>query len=183
MLRYLADGSVLFSTSCKGVFTLPSLTEGSPQKMFKCDVCNYTSSTYVGVRNHRRIHNSDKPYRWVVKENLRHLLISPPTSQVLAVFKFHFVYKMKLIIVVRTNLLCNVSNSKISGLVLTPTVFVVLRPAFYFLCRLIAKIWVCLFVFKERNKKCPASCPMTPEVTPGTEGWIQMNKWDMRRDE
>uniref|UniRef100_A0A3B4GMH7 Zinc finger protein 507 n=1 Tax=Pundamilia nyererei TaxID=303518 RepID=A0A3B4GMH7_9CICH len=28
-----------------------------------CDVCNYTSSTYVGVRNHRRIHNSDKPYR------------------------------------------------------------------------------------------------------------------------
>uniref|UniRef100_A0A3B4GMG2 Zinc finger protein 507 n=1 Tax=Pundamilia nyererei TaxID=303518 RepID=A0A3B4GMG2_9CICH len=37
--------------------------EGSPQKMFKCDVCNYTSSTYVGVRNHRRIHNSDKPYR------------------------------------------------------------------------------------------------------------------------
>lgn len=55
--------------------------------------------------------------------------------------------------------------------------------AFYFLCRLIAKIWVCLFVFKERNKKCPASCPMTPEVTPGTEGWIQMNKWDMRRDE
>ncbi|XP_011492540.1 zinc finger protein 507 [Oryzias latipes] len=37
--------------------------EGNAQKMFKCDVCNYTSSTYVGVRNHRRIHNSDKPYR------------------------------------------------------------------------------------------------------------------------
>ncbi|XP_076854343.1 zinc finger protein 507 isoform X2 [Brachyhypopomus gauderio] len=33
------------------------------QKVFKCDVCDYTSSTYVGVRNHRRIHNSDKPYR------------------------------------------------------------------------------------------------------------------------
>ncbi|XP_069030304.1 zinc finger protein 507 isoform X2 [Embiotoca jacksoni] len=33
------------------------------QKTYKCDVCNYTSSTYVGVRNHRRIHNSDKPYR------------------------------------------------------------------------------------------------------------------------
>uniref|UniRef100_A0A3Q3E611 C2H2-type domain-containing protein n=1 Tax=Labrus bergylta TaxID=56723 RepID=A0A3Q3E611_9LABR len=32
-------------------------------KMYKCDVCDYTSSTYVGVRNHRRIHNSDKPYR------------------------------------------------------------------------------------------------------------------------
>ncbi|XP_047436667.1 zinc finger protein 507 isoform X2 [Mugil cephalus] len=37
--------------------------EWSMQKMYKCDVCNYTSSTYVGVRNHRRIHNSDKPYR------------------------------------------------------------------------------------------------------------------------
>uniref|UniRef100_A0A1A7Z1R9 Zinc finger protein 507 n=1 Tax=Iconisemion striatum TaxID=60296 RepID=A0A1A7Z1R9_9TELE len=37
--------------------------EGSRQKMYKCDVCSYTSSTYVGVRNHRRIHNSDKPYR------------------------------------------------------------------------------------------------------------------------
>ncbi|XP_041842428.1 zinc finger protein 507 [Melanotaenia boesemani] len=37
--------------------------EGCMQKMYKCDVCNYTSSTYVGVRNHRRIHNSDKPYR------------------------------------------------------------------------------------------------------------------------
>ncbi|XP_029000469.1 zinc finger protein 507 [Betta splendens] len=33
------------------------------QKAYKCDVCDYTSSTYVGVRNHRRIHNSDKPYR------------------------------------------------------------------------------------------------------------------------
>uniref|UniRef100_G3PMG9 Zinc finger protein 507 n=1 Tax=Gasterosteus aculeatus TaxID=69293 RepID=G3PMG9_GASAC len=37
--------------------------ECSLQKMYKCDVCDYTSSTYVGVRNHRRIHNSDKPYR------------------------------------------------------------------------------------------------------------------------
>ncbi|XP_076003028.1 zinc finger protein 507 [Genypterus blacodes] len=37
--------------------------ECSMQKMYKCDVCDYTSSTYVGVRNHRRIHNSDKPYR------------------------------------------------------------------------------------------------------------------------
>ncbi|MEE6500555.1 hypothetical protein FKM82_003827 [Ascaphus truei] len=32
-------------------------------KLYRCDVCSYTSSTYVGVRNHRRIHNSDKPYR------------------------------------------------------------------------------------------------------------------------
>uniref|UniRef100_A0A3B5MJT6 C2H2-type domain-containing protein n=1 Tax=Xiphophorus couchianus TaxID=32473 RepID=A0A3B5MJT6_9TELE len=39
------------------------LPEGGVSKMYKCDVCNYTSSTYVGVRNHRRIHNSDKPYR------------------------------------------------------------------------------------------------------------------------
>ncbi|KAL4630305.1 zinc finger protein 507 [Arapaima gigas] len=35
----------------------------SVQKIYKCDVCDYTSTTYVGVRNHRRIHNSDKPYR------------------------------------------------------------------------------------------------------------------------
>ncbi|XP_017275135.1 zinc finger protein 507 [Kryptolebias marmoratus] len=35
----------------------------SQRKVYKCDVCNYTSATYVGVRNHRRIHNSDKPYR------------------------------------------------------------------------------------------------------------------------
>ncbi|KAG2469664.1 ZN507 protein, partial [Polypterus senegalus] len=33
------------------------------QKVYKCDICDYTSSTYVGVRNHRRIHSSDKPYR------------------------------------------------------------------------------------------------------------------------
>uniref|UniRef100_A0A3B3ZPX2 C2H2-type domain-containing protein n=1 Tax=Periophthalmus magnuspinnatus TaxID=409849 RepID=A0A3B3ZPX2_9GOBI len=33
------------------------------QKMYKCDECNYTSSTFLGVRNHRRIHNADKPYR------------------------------------------------------------------------------------------------------------------------
>ncbi|NXB55648.1 ZN507 protein, partial [Struthidea cinerea] len=37
--------------------------KASVQKLFRCDVCDYTSTTYVGVRNHRRIHNSDKPYR------------------------------------------------------------------------------------------------------------------------
>ncbi|NXW69003.1 ZN507 protein, partial [Hirundo rustica] len=37
--------------------------KSSAQKLFRCDVCEYTSTTYVGVRNHRRIHNSDKPYR------------------------------------------------------------------------------------------------------------------------
>ncbi|NXN87084.1 ZN507 protein, partial [Bombycilla garrulus] len=38
-------------------------SKSSVQKLFRCDVCDYTSTTYVGVRNHRRIHNSDKPYR------------------------------------------------------------------------------------------------------------------------
>ncbi|KAK7913204.1 hypothetical protein WMY93_013415 [Mugilogobius chulae] len=37
--------------------------EHNGQKMYKCDECEYTSSTYLGVRNHRRIHNSDRPYR------------------------------------------------------------------------------------------------------------------------
>ncbi|CAI5782576.1 zinc finger protein 507 isoform X1 [Podarcis lilfordi] len=35
----------------------------SVQKLYRCDICDYTSTMYVGVRNHRRIHNSDKPYR------------------------------------------------------------------------------------------------------------------------
>ncbi|NXU75251.1 ZN507 protein, partial [Oreotrochilus melanogaster] len=38
-------------------------SKSSVQKLYRCDVCDYTSTTYVGVRNHRRIHNSDKPYR------------------------------------------------------------------------------------------------------------------------
>ncbi|NWU03697.1 ZN507 protein, partial [Urocynchramus pylzowi] len=38
-------------------------SKSSGQKLFRCDVCDYTSTTYVGVRNHRRIHSSDKPYR------------------------------------------------------------------------------------------------------------------------
>ncbi|XP_066050514.1 zinc finger protein 507 isoform X2 [Chamaea fasciata] len=38
-------------------------SKSSVQKLFRCDVCEYTSTTYVGVRNHRRIHSSDKPYR------------------------------------------------------------------------------------------------------------------------
>ncbi|KAM4596881.1 zinc finger protein 507 [Fundulus diaphanus] len=37
--------------------------EGSMPNVYRCDVCSYSSSTYIGVRNHRRIHNSDKPYR------------------------------------------------------------------------------------------------------------------------
>ncbi|NXL70868.1 ZN507 protein, partial [Leptocoma aspasia] len=46
--------------------TMASVSAGSKcaaQKLFRCDVCDYTSTTYVGVRNHRRIHSSDKPYR------------------------------------------------------------------------------------------------------------------------
>nr|XP_033796264.1 zinc finger protein 507 isoform X2 [Geotrypetes seraphini] len=42
---------------------MPEGNKSSVQKMYRCDVCDYTSTTYVGVRNHRRIHNSDKPYR------------------------------------------------------------------------------------------------------------------------
>ncbi|NXK86396.1 ZN507 protein, partial [Formicarius rufipectus] len=41
----------------------PVGSKSSVQKLYRCDVCDYTSTTYVGVRNHRRIHNSDKPYR------------------------------------------------------------------------------------------------------------------------
>uniref|UniRef100_A0A8C6QW70 Zinc finger protein 507 n=1 Tax=Nannospalax galili TaxID=1026970 RepID=A0A8C6QW70_NANGA len=37
--------------------------KSSAQKQYRCDVCEYTSTTYVGVRNHRRVHSSDKPYR------------------------------------------------------------------------------------------------------------------------
>ncbi|KAM5296003.1 zinc finger protein 507 isoform 1-T3 [Glossophaga mutica] len=35
----------------------------SAPKQYRCDVCDYTSTTHVGVRNHRRTHSSDKPYR------------------------------------------------------------------------------------------------------------------------
>ncbi|XP_069595413.1 zinc finger protein 507 [Ranitomeya imitator] len=38
-------------------------SKSSISKLYRCDVCSYTSSTYVGVRNHRKIHSSDKPYR------------------------------------------------------------------------------------------------------------------------
>ncbi|KAM8776072.1 zinc finger protein 507 [Rhynchonycteris naso] len=41
----------------------PEENKTSIQKQYRCDVCDYTSTTYVGVRNHRRTHNSDKPYR------------------------------------------------------------------------------------------------------------------------
>ncbi|XP_051557858.1 zinc finger protein 507-like isoform X2 [Myxocyprinus asiaticus] len=58
-LTHVAEGTVAVEESGR-------MTDEDPvseQSVFKCDVCDYTSSTYVGVRNHRRIHNSDKPYR------------------------------------------------------------------------------------------------------------------------
>lgn len=62
-------GWLAWSMFSESVFPVP---EYGVQKMYKCDVCDYTSSTYVGVRNHRRIHNSDKPYRWVVHHKTSH---------------------------------------------------------------------------------------------------------------
>ncbi|POI33540.1 hypothetical protein CIB84_002708 [Bambusicola thoracicus] len=59
----------IFSTSTSNKLTVSSEgderegSKASVQKLYRCDVCDYTSTTYVGVRNHRRIHNSDKPYR------------------------------------------------------------------------------------------------------------------------
>ncbi|XP_065589261.1 zinc finger protein 507 isoform X2 [Cyrtonyx montezumae] len=59
----------IFSTSTSNKLIVSSEvderegTKSSVQKLYRCDVCDYTSTTYVGVRNHRRIHNSDKPYR------------------------------------------------------------------------------------------------------------------------
>ncbi|XP_053305035.1 zinc finger protein 507 [Spea bombifrons] len=41
----------------------PKGSKSSAPKLYGCDVCSYTSSTYVGVRNHRRIHTAVKPYR------------------------------------------------------------------------------------------------------------------------
>ncbi|XP_056608295.1 zinc finger protein 507 [Triplophysa dalaica] len=58
-LTHVTESTVTVEESEKMTDEDPS----SEQSSFKCDVCDYTSSTYVGVRNHRRIHNSDKPYR------------------------------------------------------------------------------------------------------------------------
>ncbi|KAM8799512.1 zinc finger protein 507 isoform 2-T2 [Eudromia elegans] len=59
----------IFSTATTNKLIVPNEVDeregnkASVQKLYRCDVCDYTSTTYVGVRNHRRIHNSDKPYR------------------------------------------------------------------------------------------------------------------------
>ncbi|KAM9182775.1 zinc finger protein 507 [Mergus octosetaceus] len=59
----------IFSTATSNKLTVSNDIDeregnkSSLQKLYRCDVCDYTSTTYVGVRNHRRIHNSDKPYR------------------------------------------------------------------------------------------------------------------------
>uniref|UniRef100_W5KFU6 Zinc finger protein 507 n=1 Tax=Astyanax mexicanus TaxID=7994 RepID=W5KFU6_ASTMX len=64
----LGDASPTLTAACQTTATTDQpdkINSVSDQKVYKCDVCDYTSSTYVGVRNHRRIHNSDKPYRCV----------------------------------------------------------------------------------------------------------------------
>uniref|UniRef100_A0A674GYJ4 Zinc finger protein 507 n=1 Tax=Taeniopygia guttata TaxID=59729 RepID=A0A674GYJ4_TAEGU len=54
----------LFSTATANKLIVSNEADDrEAQKLFRCDVCDYTSTTYVGVRNHRRIHSSDKPYR------------------------------------------------------------------------------------------------------------------------
>uniref|UniRef100_H0WL89 Zinc finger protein 507 n=1 Tax=Otolemur garnettii TaxID=30611 RepID=H0WL89_OTOGA len=55
-------------------------TKSSVQKQYRCDVCDYTSTTYVGVRNHRRVHNSDKPYSVPVLCSLCGYVCSHPPS-------------------------------------------------------------------------------------------------------
>ncbi|KAG5849368.1 hypothetical protein ANANG_G00109600 [Anguilla anguilla] len=32
------------------------------QRVYRCGVCDYTSSSWIGVRNHQRIHSTEKPY-------------------------------------------------------------------------------------------------------------------------
>ncbi|XP_064193397.1 zinc finger protein 507-like isoform X1 [Anguilla rostrata] len=32
------------------------------QRVYRCAVCDYTSSSWIGVRNHQRIHSTEKPY-------------------------------------------------------------------------------------------------------------------------
>ncbi|XDV17951.1 hypothetical protein PO909_023739 [Leuciscus waleckii] len=58
-LTHLAESTAIVEDTAK----MADEYSVGEQSVFKCDVCDYTSSTYVGVRNHRRIHNSDKPYR------------------------------------------------------------------------------------------------------------------------
>ncbi|XP_065145337.1 zinc finger protein 507 [Paramisgurnus dabryanus] len=58
-LTHVTDSTATAEESGK----LADEDSANEQSIFKCDVCDYTSSTYVGVRNHRRIHSSDKPYR------------------------------------------------------------------------------------------------------------------------
>ncbi|NXR84485.1 ZN507 protein, partial [Pycnonotus jocosus] len=57
------DREEFLTRLCKTMGFVSTGSKSSVQKLFRCDVCDYTSTTYVGVRNHRRIHNSDKPYR------------------------------------------------------------------------------------------------------------------------
>ncbi|XP_053557703.1 zinc finger protein 507 isoform X2 [Bombina bombina] len=51
-----SDDEEKYSTKAEG-------DKSSTPKMYGCDMCNYKSPTYIGVRNHRRIHNAERPYR------------------------------------------------------------------------------------------------------------------------
>ncbi|KAM5137845.1 zinc finger protein 507 isoform 1-T1 [Mantella aurantiaca] len=57
-----SDDTQLCTEEAEERFSLEG-NKSSMSKVYRCDVCSYTSPTYVGVRNHIRIHTSDKPYR------------------------------------------------------------------------------------------------------------------------
>ncbi|XP_072278548.1 zinc finger protein 507 isoform X2 [Pyxicephalus adspersus] len=56
------DDTQLCTEEAEEQFSLEG-NKSSMSKVYRCDICSYTSPTYVGVRNHIRIHTSDKPYR------------------------------------------------------------------------------------------------------------------------
>ncbi|XP_040185430.1 zinc finger protein 507 isoform X1 [Rana temporaria] len=58
-----SDDAQLCTEETEESFSLEGGNKSSMTKVYRCDVCSYTSPTYVGVRNHIRIHTSDKPYR------------------------------------------------------------------------------------------------------------------------
>ncbi|XP_029464291.1 zinc finger protein 507 [Rhinatrema bivittatum] len=63
ILSTITSNEPIVSSDAVEDICTPEGNKSSVQKLYRCDVCDYTSATYVGVRNHRRIHNSDKPYR------------------------------------------------------------------------------------------------------------------------
>lgn len=57
------DDMQLCTEETEEQFSQEGGSKSSMSKVYRCDICSYTSPTYVGVRNHIRIHTSDKPYR------------------------------------------------------------------------------------------------------------------------